>query len=60
MYPIEAMETKINSSNFFILIKLLCKEKNIKGYSGKKKEEIAKLLIESQSFNDINEINVIN
>jgi site-specific DNA-methyltransferase (adenine-specific) len=31
----------------------LCKEKKIKGYSGKKKEDIAKLLIDSQPKNEI-------
>jgi DNA modification methylase len=31
----------------------LCKEKKIKGYSGKKKEDIAKLLLDSQPKNEI-------
>ncbi len=32
---------------------ILCKEKKIKGYSGKKKEDIAKLLLYSEDKNDI-------
>ena len=31
----------------------LCKEKKVKGYSGKKKEDIAKLLTESEPINEI-------
>jgi DNA modification methylase len=57
---IEAPTTTIMQSNTMDYTKktreeliAICKEKSIKGYSGKKKEDIAKLLLDSQPKNEI-------